>query len=59
MNNEIIPIHEENGNFPVTGRELHSRLEIETVLTAKKTIGRFRTKLSKTLWAVAMLPITC
>lgn len=30
MNNEIIPIHEENGNFPVTGRELHSRLEIET-----------------------------
>lgn len=30
MNNEIIPIHEENGNFPVNGRELHARLEIET-----------------------------
>lgn len=30
MSNEIIPIHEENGNFPVDGRELHERLEIET-----------------------------
>lgn len=30
MNNEIIPIHEENGNFPVDGRELHERLKIET-----------------------------
>lgn len=30
MNNEIIPIHEENGNFPVTGRELWEKLEIGT-----------------------------
>lgn len=30
MNNEIIPIHEENGNFPVDGRELHERLQIAT-----------------------------
>lgn len=30
MSNSIIPIHEENGNFPVNGRELHEVLCVET-----------------------------
>lgn len=33
MSNSIIPIHEENGNFPVNGRELHEKLCIESNYT--------------------------
>ena len=30
MDNNIIPIHEEHGDYPVNGRELHEKLGVET-----------------------------